>query len=426
MTVRARYMPDLMDEASASALMDAMERLLSSDHLKEVWPAASDRKRDGKDIPLDQVDIMALSLDRIGAPAGASGARVFVAYYSFRNGGTVDDLLASPPLVIKMGPRDKLREEYEFTKKWPALRLDIRARFAMPITLDDANPDIAVLIAPFLSDYAPSDDGTRHRVGLDDLWRHLIQPAELKAIIDWDGTGRCIAKALALVDHVHRRNRGHYSRDDSSYWAAYEWYLRDTYAPPGPPSSRAHIPELIFGVDPTVTAFGRKWTNPVMLIRDLMQPSKMHKSTVGAVHGDLHPKNIVLGANEDVHIIDFGWSRSDGPVVVDYLLLDINLRGTTLPSQYGEAAALAMGDFLDENQEPASLNSYLRPRAKLIKEQIWKPLKAKNIVVDWNSEYLIPLFIMAYGLLVHLDAARNQLAMIATVLCAAERIKRGL
>lgn len=110
---------------------------------------------------------------------------------------------------------------------------------------------------------------------------------------------------------------------------------------------------------------------------------------------------------------------------MDYLLLDINLRSTTLPSQLAETDMLAMADFLDRSQDPDSLSSLLQPRAKLIKDEIWLRLSSNNIVVDWRKEYLIPLFIVAYGLLVHLDDARNQAALIATVLAAGERIKNG-
>ena len=66
---------------------------------------------------------------------------------------------------------------------------------------------------------------------------------------------------------------------------------------------------------------------------------------LGAVHGDLHPKNIVLGNYGNVQIIDFGWAGVDPHVVVDYALLDINIRGTTLPSQISEHSILDLGGF---------------------------------------------------------------------------------
>jgi hypothetical protein len=422
----ARYTPDLMDEASKCALMGALERLLSSDLLEQVWPAAFDRKRKHDELLLEEIDIVVLPLDRIGAPAGASGARVFVAYYSHRESSSASRSLASPPLVVKMGPREKLVAEIEFRESWPTLGQDIRSRFAMPIKLDDTNPGIAVLIAPFRSRYAPDEDGLRNGVGLADLWGLLHKPEELKAAVEWKSIENCIAQALSAVDAPHRNNKGTYSRNTTTYHKAYDWYLRNTYAPPGVHSERGHIPELIFGKEDTVAAFGRRWPNPVTLINDIMDPKIVHETTVGAVHGDLHPKNIVLGHSDVVQIIDFGWSCSGAPVVVDYLLLDVNLRGTTLPSQLGEPDALAIGNFLDENQDATSLHPLLMPRARLIKEQIWKPLREKRIVLDWDREYLIPFFLVAYGLLVYLDNARNQPAMIATVLCAADRIRKVL
>jgi Ternary complex associated domain 9 len=421
----ARYTPELMDDASRCALMGTLERLLSSELLEQVWPAAFDRKQEKNGLSHEEIDIVVLPLDRIGAPPGASGARVFVAYYSHRESSSASRCLASPPLVVKMGSRDKLLTEIDFRKSWPTLGQDIRARFAMPIKLDDTNPDIAVLIAPFRSRYAPDQEGLRNGVGVVDLWSLLHKPEELKAVVEWRTIENCIAQALAAMDAPHRNNKATYSRSKTSYYRAYDWYLRNTYAPPGAQSDRGHIPELIFGKESHVAAFGRRWPNPVSVISDIMDPSIIHEATVGAVHGDLHPKNIVLGHSDVVQIIDFGWSCSGAPVVVDYLLLDLNLRGTTLPSQLGEQEALAIGNFLDESQDPSGLHPLLIPRARLIKEQIWRPLREKKIVLNWSSEYLIPFFIIAYGLLVYLDAARNQPAMIASVLHAADRIRRG-
>jgi hypothetical protein len=42
----------------------------------------------------------------------------------------------------------------------------------------------------------------------------------------------------------------------------------------------------------------------------------------------------------------------------------------------------------------------------------------------WYEEYLVPFFLVAYGLLVHLESARNQRALLATVLASAQRIQQ--
>ena len=64
----------------------------------------------------------------------------------------------------------------------------------------------------------------------------------------------------------------------------------------------------------------------------------------------------------------------------------------------------------------------LQRRVDLIQEAIWDRVEERAVVRDWLAEYVIPFFIVAYGLLVHLDRARNQMALVATVLAAAEYI----
>jgi serine/threonine protein kinase len=149
--------------------------------------------------------------------------------------------------------------------------------------------------------------------------------------------------------------------------------------------------------------------------------SEQFEGMIGAVHGDLHPKNIVLDDDENARIIDFGWAQRESHVVLDYLLLDHNLRATTLPSQLGQSDVLRFAAFLRPSQDPTSLPSIVRSRASIIKEEIWR--RALSAVHDWDREYLIPLLLVGYGLLVHLDQARNQPALVATVLTLARELE---
>ena len=329
----ARYVPDLMDESSQAAVMGALERLYAHS-LKRVWPAAYDAKKVGNPIPLSKIDIVVLSLDRIGAPAGASGAQVFFAYFSHRDSRPGDRLSASPPLVVKIGALKKLKAEIDFIKDWPTLREDIRTHFAIPLRLDKIDSNSAVLIAPFRSQFWPADGGIRQDLRHADLWNMLHRPEELRTSNshDWAEIKRTVGHALDTVDYVHRDNKAQYLRSSSTYKAAYDGYLRGTFAATGTVADRTHIPQRIFGDADQVSAFGRTWPNPSLLINELMSASGEFEGTMGPVHGDLHPKNIVIGHADAVQIIDFGWAGARQHVVVDYLLLDINLRSTTLPS----------------------------------------------------------------------------------------------
>ena len=120
-----------------------------------------------------------------------------------------------------------------------------------------------------------------------------------------------------------------------------------------------------------------------------------------------------------------GWTRKDAPIVLDYVLLDINLRSMTLPSQVEESDVLKIARFLPGARKPRRLRRSVQARVDLIREAIWNRMEEQGVVRDWLEEYVIPFFIVAYGLLRHLDAARNQIALVATVLAAAKYIDRA-
>jgi serine/threonine protein kinase len=418
----AGYRPDMMEDSHRDAIMSALERLYLSDDLEEIWPGVFDLKRNNIEIPkVEDLDIIVMPLERIGAPSGASGAKVFIAYYSIRSLDERNALLPSPPLVVKVGEHSKLISENEVIEHWPTLSLDVRARFALPIKLDLDNPNFGVLIAPFRSNFQPDSTGLRHGVGLSDLWGLLHQPEELSKTKDpdWKKASLCIQHALESIDHVHRNNKVNYNRNyESTYKAAYEWYLRGTLED----TEKCNILDRLFGSEPTVNMFCRSSANPNLIVKEIFNSDQKFSSTFGPIHGDLHPKNIVVGANDAVRIIDFGWVHKNGHILIDYILLDINLRCTTLPSQTSQAEILNFSEFLDPNASIDKLSTVLHDRARLIKDVIWHRVLEKKLVDDWHSEYLIPFFLVSYGLLLYLDSARNQPAFVATVLAAARLI----
>ena len=68
------------------------------------------------------------------------------------------------------------------------------------------------------------------------------------------------------------------------------------------------------------------------------------------------------------------------------------------------------------------MRAALRERIDLIHDVIWDRVQRQGVVHDWLSEYVIPFLVVAYGLLVHLDKSRNQGALVATVLAAADYV----
>jgi hypothetical protein len=85
---------------------------------------------------------------------------------------------------------------------------------------------------------------------------------------------------------------------------------------------------------------------------------------------------------------------------------------------------MALAGFLRPTQEVDDLPAPVRCRAALIKDCVWSAAKV-GAAEDWFSEYLIPMFLVSFGLLVHLDSARNQNAIVALTLSLASEIERS-
>lgn len=421
------YEPDLMPEEQKSALMNALLRfLVQKKH--DAWPAAYQAEQDCKGVAHHDIDVVVLPLDRIGAPPGASGAKVFIAYYADRRKSSVH-IQPSPPFVVKLGASLDLRAEEKVP--WPTLG-DNAENFALPCFLHEDSPELAVLIAPFRSGFEPNADGRRHSVQVKDIWTLLNSKDELvlaKAYA-WRKTAREIGTqvghALEYISRVHRASRGTLENEKLDYSACYGRHLRSTHPDvPGRGKSRKHVPERLFGQKATVSAFGSEWPNPTRILGEIVKGADNQFSGIaGPVHGDLHPKNIVISRDGVVRIIDFGWAHRQRHVVADYVLLDINIRAMTLPSQLSQSDVLEIASFHPASKDFARVSRHVRPRARIIQEVIWAHVRDKKVVTDWHREYLIPFFFVAYGLLVHLDSARNQAALIATVLAAAKEIER--
>lgn len=424
MSNHAQLFSDMLQPDAEAALKGALERFYLTDDLRGIWPSAMSGAS-GTRLPIEAVKIIVLPLDRIGAPAGASGAGVYVAYYS-HNADEQDRKAPSQPLVVKIGPARKLREEKQGADRWPNLTGQQMGRFAFPLYYDDteAGSDRAVLLAPFNSISRATHGGARNDVEVRDLWRLLDNKNELSRAdaIDWDKVAGLVAQALDAMEPPHQGGKGRLPLTTTSYAVQFDKYLRKTVQ--SGPESRSYMPSALFGDKPVTTAFGREWPNPTLLVRRIVDRRMTFKGVLGPVHGDLHPKNIVLDAANAVQIIDFGWATVDRPIVVDYLLLDLNLRGTTLPSQISEEGILQFASFLRPECDLNSLPGAVQGRAKIIKEVIWAKAGERVVRENWAEEYMIPLFLVGYGLLVYLDSARNQPALAATVLQLARELEK--
>jgi aminoglycoside phosphotransferase (APT) family kinase protein len=168
-------------------------------------------------------------------------------------------------------------------------------------------------------------------------------------------------------------------------------------------------------MDERTIMFGLTWPNPVQVLHRVLALPPI-EGACGPVHGDLHPKNIVLDKQMQPSIIDFGWAQRQGHLVRDYALMEVNLRAMTLPSHVPFGALLSHAREFAPGIQPYGADAIIRDRSNLIRRGIWARMTQQGVVESWDWEYVVPLFMVAFGLLKHLDSARNQMALLLTVL----------
>jgi hypothetical protein len=221
------------------------------------------------------------------------------------------------------------------------------------------------------------------------------------------------------VHQVHRNGRVKCDIASISLEHEYRWYLRGLTKP------GSTIPELLFGDGADIQIFGETWPNPARVVRRILDLPAIDTSC-GPIHGDLHPKNVVLDKNLKANVIDFGWARPVGHIAKDYALMEANLRSMTLPSQVPFVELRALAQSWSITDQPNVAEGHVAMRQSLIRHCIW-PRVAKSVVLqNWNHEYLAPLFLISFGLLKHLDSARNQLSLLLTILSLARHLNNWL
>lgn len=402
---------DLLDPRRLDAVREAMGQFLASNR-RDFWPStvhtAAPSDTDTSDAELKPCMVI-VPLDRLGGQQGFSGASVLISYY-MDDGGT---FLPSKPVVVKVGDPRNLSAELRAARAWPRHFSGEDGRFAYPVHYYDnglSDPGCAVLVAPFSSEGALNTDQTGWQLRLLDLWQLLHARKQ-----NTDSILGIITELYKLIHGMHRDGRVRCRRSEFSYDIEYKRYLR------GMEQETSPLAEDLFGSADTTRFFGLDWINPRRVVAEVLRHAPFEGAS-GPVHGDLHPKNIVLDTHLVPHVIDFGWATESGHVVRDYVLMEINLRAMTLPAGARFSDILALARTLNPADAVPETGLITRQRISLIRDGIWQQANGSGIVGSWNAEYLIPLLLVSYGLLHHLDSARNQVSLLLTVLAAAERV----
>jgi aminoglycoside phosphotransferase (APT) family kinase protein len=160
----------------------------------------------------------------------------------------------------------------------------------------------------------------------------------------------------------------------------------------------------------------RDWINPLWLVEKVR--ALRTSVQVGVVHGDLHAGNVAPRDNDVPAIIDFGWSAERAHVASDFVLMECNLRFITLRPQLADAdlerfvGALAW----DPDPDPATaLSDYLSARWELVKVVRGAARAVFAEDTNWSREYLVPLFLVAFGLLRFARQIGNQRAAVLLI-----------
>jgi hypothetical protein len=385
-----------------------------------VWPALG--LPDFKQASVQNVRLTLLPLDRIGQVEGFSGSQVLVGYFSATHSGAV---FHSHPLVIKTlknGASDKLREECENALSIKPFAYDKKDDFAIPIFFDDKQVGYKLLWAicsvtnPIKTVEPPLEAATRG-----------IRVVDLRVPLKSENNEQIenvVHGVFELLTNFHRRfemaSRNEVSVDDQ-----YNRYLRDMWEKKG--DNWGERWTSVWGTrdKKLVPGAGDGAINPLWLVDQLK--TMQYPMQLGATHGDLHPGNIILKEGRLPTIIDFGWARDKSHITKDFVLLECNFRFITLRTELQAEEVQTFANWICcDSTPPERLGEYLQGRAKLI--QLLRS-KAKNVFpkeTDWDKEYIIPLFIVALGLLRFVSQYSNQHAALCFVRSSATYLTHKL
>lgn len=396
---------DMISPKAKKAIQLSGEALLQTNSLRmKIWPKYKNSYN-----PC----LVLLPLDRIGAKAGFSGSGVFIGY--FTNCDKISAKYRSHPVVVKIDPRTNeaaINFSHIKSKYFTSAAAEL-GHFAYPIYFHKKSKKRihSVLWSPFYS---------AKQVGLivDSLYDHLGRDRA-------DSLRACISNVYSLLKPLHCEGKDNVrrSKDKINIATLYQRYLRKYDAKKGWGQRWSQI-----WPDSKVSLFCDNWPNPINIYNGLCN----HKMfpLLGAIHGDIHPRNIVLTSAGQPCLIDFGWYEEQDHIVKDFILLECNLRFMALKAEQSIEGLMNMAMSIStdniksciEKNKDASKDICCYDNLKLIAliRDIAKDRFPDNF--DWDHEYIIPLFLVAFGLLSKFQNGDNQIAHLLTVLTLAKYI----
>lgn len=350
----------------------------------------------------NNVQLELLPLSRIGQMEGKSGSLVLIGQFIALG----QDFPPSNPLVVKtkiLGDDDRNALDDEFSNSQGIKPFTYAAKDSVstPIYFDQRAEykllwSICASRDPFWQQVGP--------LKVDDL-RVPIANGE-------DSVAPLIRGALELLRPSHTRFATADTRK-KGIGDEYRWYLRGIFERWG-----SEWKDL-WGEGEEVD--GGEGKNPLWVVRQVDQ--KKCDMYLGAIHGDLHPGNIVVAGNQRPVLIDFGWAQQRSHIAKDFVLLECNLRFLTLrPQVHDEPLEKFVKWFAWDVPTPDGLDGYLERRCEVISAVRDQAKSVFPEETDWDKEYILPLFLVALGLLRFAPQLGNQRAAVQHVLALANHV----
>jgi len=339
----------------------------------------------------------------------------------------------STPMVLKIeeaiGPtKNKLRDENNNAAVVRRFAANTD-RFALPFEFWDQGGH-NVLWSKFTHNARFwNENSGEYWLGLDDL-RGLLKD---QCKIQGAKAGEVIRDAVGLLRSLHGKGLPPKYRDENIV-RHYCWYLRDILDKrlqwPSSSSDWAAPWKSVWAnhTQENISFWGRRWKNPFWVLDQLRRLRRPQRLLCGVVHGDFHPRNIVLAGTAQPHIIDFGWSGDDRHIGQDFVLLECNLRFLVQQPALPFADLQGLSSWIEfGSRGPSPLTTdYVRNRVRLIAELRNAACTHFPLDTNWDIEYIIPLFLTSLGLLKHMTDCENQLAGHLTILSLANYISSNV
>ena len=399
---------------------------------KKVWPFLSEFGWEMKPI------LKLCPLDRIGSEPGKSGVKVLAGCFSIEMKGIISRV-PSQQLIIKISPDPSDVDQEYVERKFKELKAEFElfknakecfddAHFARPFeSYIHEDSKMVVLWAPCSS---PHPDHYKLTHEDEDDWKKI---SDINMYLSVDGKyyfsrerREMLQKIIDAIRHLENAHRFDENGDrtiNEAFIPHYEWELRGWEKFKDWTKKWSEL----WGDEEATSDFGvDSWTNPLFIFNKIKSFSEKPYPS-GFVHGDLHPRNIVFTRKKEVKIIDFGWARQSQHIVKDFVLLEANLRCMALPPfmRY-DSAIHFLGLISKDDTSITHGNDELAIRLSLISRLRQIAAERMGDDVNWDVQYIIPLFLVSLGLLKHCHSADCTWAVRYNILALARYLKENV